>query len=60
MVLGKLGRRRVAIIHKQSVEQPSDIAGLIYIPFDERVEEVKPQLFRELQSAGFNPNADGL
>ena len=60
MVLGKLGRRRVAIIHKQSVEQPSDIAGLIYIPFNERVDEVKTQLFRELQNAGFNPRSDGL
>lgn len=60
MVLSKLGRRRVAIIHKQSVEQPSDIAGLIYIPFNERVDEVKALLFRELQNAGFNPRADAL
>lgn len=60
MVLAKLGRRRVAIIYKQSVEQPSDIAGLVYMPFNERVEEVKPLLFRELQNAGFNPRPDGL
>ena len=32
MVLGRLGRRCVAILHKESVELPSDIAGLIYIP----------------------------
>lgn len=60
MVLASLGRSRVAIIHKGSVEQPSDIAGLIYIPFEERVDEVRTQLFRELQNAGFNPNASGL
>ena len=60
MVLGRLGRRRVAIIYKESVEQPSDIAGLIYIPFRERVDEIRTQLFRELQTAGFAPRSDGL
>ena len=29
MVLARLGRRRVAILHKRSVELPSDISGLI-------------------------------
>lgn len=32
MVLARLGRRRVLILIKESVEQPSDIAGLIYRP----------------------------
>lgn len=39
MVLARLGRGRVAILHKASVELPSDIAGLLYIAFEERVEE---------------------
>lgn len=60
MVLGRLGRRRVAIIYKESVEQPSDIAGLIYISFKERVEEINTKLFRELQTAGFSPQSAGL
>jgi predicted nucleotide-binding protein len=60
MVLARIGRRRVAILYKESVEQPSDIAGLIYIPFTERVDEVKTQLFRELQAAGYAPRADAL
>jgi len=60
MVLARLGRPRVAILHKQSVELPSDIAGLIYIPFQERVDEVKSALFKELQNAGYKPNADAL
>lgn len=60
MVLGRVGRRRVAILYKESVEQPSDIAGLIYIPFTERVDEVKTQLFRELQAAGYAPRAEAL
>lgn len=49
MVLARLGRERVAIIHKGSVELPSDIAGLIYIPFQERIEEITPP---PLQGAG--------
>ena len=60
MVLARLGRPRVAILHKQSVELPSDIAGLIYIPFQERVDEVKTALFKELQNAGYKPRADAL
>jgi predicted nucleotide-binding protein len=53
MVLARLGRKRVAILRKKTVEQPSDIDGLIYIPFDERVEEIKLKLIQELQAAGF-------
>jgi predicted nucleotide-binding protein len=60
MVLARLGRRRVAILHKQSIELPSDIAGLLYIPFTERVEEVKNRLFNELREAGYNPDAGAL
>jgi hypothetical protein len=44
----RLGRQRVAALHKESVEVPSDIAGLIYIPFKERVEEARTKLFQEL------------
>lgn len=55
MVLARLGRKRVAILRKKTVEQPSDIDGLIYIPFDEKVEEIKLQLTKELQAAGFGP-----
>jgi predicted nucleotide-binding protein len=60
MVLTRLGRRRVAILHKQSIELPSDIAGLIYIAFQERVEELTAGLFKELQSAGYEPNLAAL
>lgn len=60
MVLARLGRRNTAILHKKSIELPSDIAGLIYIPFQERVDEVRTDLFRHLEDAGFKPKADGL
>ena len=51
--LGKLSRGRVAILHKGSVERPSDIEGLIYIPFDSSVEEAALPLAKELNEAGF-------
>ena len=60
MVLARLGRSRVAILHKESVELPSDISGLLYIAFKERVEEAKTKLFRELENAGYRPRSAGL
>jgi len=57
MVLARLGRKRVAILYKESVEVPSDIAGLLYIPYKERLDEVQLQLFRELKAAGYEPRA---
>jgi predicted nucleotide-binding protein len=55
MVLATLGRKRVAILRKKTVDPPSDIDGLIYIPFDEKVDEIRLKLFQELQAAGFKP-----
>jgi predicted nucleotide-binding protein len=60
MVLARIGRKRVAILHKQSVELPSDIAGLIYIAFEESLDEAKPRLFNELRQAGYEPDPNAL
>jgi predicted nucleotide-binding protein len=56
MFLSTLGRKHVAILHKGDVELPSDIHGLVYIPFTNHVSEVKPRLAAELQEAGFHIN----
>lgn len=54
MVLAKLGRQRVALLKKGGdLEDPSDIAGLIWLRFDQRVDEVKNPLAACLQNAGF-------
>ncbi len=55
MFLSKLGRERVAILLKESedFEKPSDIQGLIYIPFQNKVDEVSISLIRELARQGF-------
>jgi predicted nucleotide-binding protein len=47
---------------KQSVdmERPSDIHGLIYIPFRESLEEVKLQLGQEMNARGLNVNLNKL
>jgi predicted nucleotide-binding protein len=60
MFLAKLGRKRVAILHKGDVELPSDINGLLYIPFKERVDEIKERVAAELQEAGFQINIKDL
>ncbi len=56
MFLAKLGREKVAILLKEDkeFEKPSDIHGLIYIPFDKKVDEVALYLIRELSNQGYN------
>lgn len=53
MFLSRLGREKVAIMHKGDLELPSDIHGLIYIPFKKSVQETKNKLAASLQKAGF-------
>lgn len=60
MVLARLGRRRVVILHKGTVELPSDISGLIYRSFQERVEDARTYLFQDLNDAGYKPDPAGL
>ena len=60
MVLAMLGRKHVVILTKESVEHPSDISGLIYRSFKERVDEVKGTLFKDLEAAGYKPDSGGL
>ena len=32
--MGRLGRKRVCVLHKEKVELPSDIHGIVYVPMD--------------------------
>ena len=49
-----LGRHRVALLLKDpdDLEPPSDIKGLIYIPFRESVEDVRTELAKEMKQQG--------
>jgi predicted nucleotide-binding protein len=56
MMLSTLGRSRVAILLKQQVnmERPSDIQGLIYIPFkDDLQKEAGTTLAKEMVAQGY-------
>ena len=54
MVLGRLGRHKVAILIKEEdIEKPSDIDGLIYIPYKESVKEVATHLAAAMENVGF-------
>jgi len=60
MVLARLGRRNVAILKQELVERPSDIDGLIYIPFTNRVQEGTLKLLQALNAAGYECETDAL
>lgn len=60
MVLARLGTKNVAILRKGTVENPSDIAGLIYLPFKESVKELDVRLAKRLNDAGFSVGVGGL
>ena len=60
MFLAKLGRKRVAVLHKGNVELPSDINGLLYLAFKDRIDEIKERIAAELQEAGFEINIKDL
>ena len=55
MLLSKIGREKIAILLSQAedMEKPSDIDGLIYIPFKDNVEETKLSLTKEMQNNGY-------
>jgi predicted nucleotide-binding protein len=54
MLLASLTRERVAILQKGFMEHPSDVAGIIYIPFNNHVREAVPKLVGRLQAVGIN------
>lgn len=60
MLLSSLTRKRVAVLVKGHVELPSDVAGLIYIHFNDHVREVVPKLVDRLQAAGFSLPVDRI
>ena len=50
-LLGKLGRKQTVALVEDGVEIPGDLAGLVYIGFDNP--DWKIELMRELKAAGF-------
>jgi predicted nucleotide-binding protein len=56
MLLALLGRSRVAVLLKDQTktERPSDIQGLIYLSFRDKVDEVAVGLAKEMAAQGIN------
>ena len=61
MLLASLTRRRCAILQKGFVDIPSNMQGVIVIPFNDHVREAVPKLVQRLEEAGFHlaPSAVG-
>lgn len=55
MLLSRLGRTKVAILLKNiaDMEKPSDINGLIYMPFTNDVKETTVDLAKEMNKNGY-------
>lgn len=50
---GKLGRNRICYLKRGNPIIPSDIEGLVYIPFKKSVRECRRRITRELRAAGY-------
>ena len=62
MMLSKLGRTNVAILLKQqeNMERPSDIQGLLYIPFKDSVSDAALLLAKEMAAQGYSIDVSKL
>jgi predicted nucleotide-binding protein len=60
MLLSSLTRARVAILQKQFLERPSDLDGVLYIPFNDHVKETVPKLAQRLQESGIPLDASAI
>ena len=49
--VGKLGRKRVCVLHKSKVEIMSDYQGVIYVPMDD-AGDWESKLAEEIMAAG--------
>jgi predicted nucleotide-binding protein len=47
--MGRIGRERVALVHKGGVELPSDLLGVIYIPFAKSIFDVSDSIKQRLR-----------
>ena len=57
--IGKLRRDRVCCLHKGKVELPSDMQGIVYIPFKDSIEEARDMVIKELKEAGYEIKKTG-
>ena len=51
--MNKLGREKVVMLYKGTVELPSDLLGVLYLPFRESIFEVSEKIRQRLSGQGF-------
>lgn len=51
--MGLLSRDRVCCLYKGAIEVPSDMHGIVYIPFKDSISEAKEMIIKELRAAGY-------
>jgi predicted nucleotide-binding protein len=56
--IGRLGRDKVCCLYKGDVELPSDMHGIVYMPFQKSVNEVEGMILKELEDAGYKLPTD--
>ena len=52
MLLGKLGRQKIAILVKGNVERPSDLGGVLYINYNDGIKDDGMKLISKLRESG--------
>lgn len=52
-LMGKLRRDRICCLYTGAVELPSDLEGIVYVPFRESVHEAYEKIVTELRAAGY-------
>jgi predicted nucleotide-binding protein len=52
--MASLGRSRVCCLYKGDIDYPSDIRGIVTIPFNKSIKEVKKKIITELRGAKFD------
>ena len=57
-LMGKLGRNRICCLHTGNVEKPSDIDGIVYLPFRDSVHEAYEKIVKELRAGGYKPTTE--
>lgn len=50
---GLIGRHRVCCLYKGDVELPSDMSGIVYVPFKQSINEIRDKVITELEAVGY-------
>ena len=52
MVHGRLGRENVILMSQGDIELPSDVSGILHLPFKTDVHEVAAEISKQLRDIG--------